>query len=256
MPRASTSRQSAAAVSSSSPVREARTRRSAATSTSTSTRRAPSRRTNGHANDDDHARRSDSVDIDVDMPEGNPARADRNSVNDEAEEQEEQEQPAEEVLATSRDTFYITIYALVRLIPAGRVTTYGESGLSPPFDIGHSDVYCLFIPFSSVLPSGSRTIYRLTSAGHLAKLAGRPRNSRLVGQALKFLPRRMGIPPEELPPLPAGEAVAAPDALANGAYVPWHRVINSRGVISARGSVGYILAPYEMPRKRLKRRLT
>ena len=55
----------------------------------------------------------------------------------------------------------------------------------------------------------------------------------------------MGIPPDELPAQPAAnggqeleaDAEAVPDQLTNGAYVPWHRVINSRGVISARGSV-------------------
>jgi len=51
----------------------------------------------------------------------------------------------------------------------------------------------------------------VTSYGHIAKLIGMPRHSRLVGQALKFLS------PNPVPP------------------VPWYRVISSSGVISSRG---------------------
>ncbi|KAF8183650.1 MGMT family protein [Pholiota molesta] len=49
---------------------------------------------------------------------------------------------------------------------------------------------------------------RVTSYGHIAKLAGMPNHSRHVGQALKFLP------PNTNPP------------------IPWHRVIGASGTIS------------------------
>lgn len=52
---------------------------------------------------------------------------------------------------------------------------------------------------------------RVTSYGHIAKLAGMPNHSRHVGQALKFLP------PNTNPP------------------IPWHRVISASGTISSRG---------------------
>ncbi|ODQ51352.1 DNA binding methylated-DNA--cysteine S-methyltransferase [Saitoella complicata NRRL Y-17804] len=67
------------------------------------------------------------------------------------------------------EAFYDAVYTCVRLIPYGRVTTYG----------------------------------------HIAKLIDAPRNSRQVGQALKYLP-------------------------ADQADVPWHRVISSSGKISPR----------------------
>ncbi|KAF8597702.1 MGMT family protein [Ceratobasidium sp. AG-I] len=64
----------------------------------------------------------------------------------------------------------------------------------------HSKVYAAVreIPFG-----------RVTSYGHIAKIIGMPRNSRHVGQALKFLP--------------------------DGTDIPWHRVIASSGTISSRG---------------------
>ncbi|KAF9481484.1 MGMT family protein, partial [Pholiota conissans] len=52
---------------------------------------------------------------------------------------------------------------------------------------------------------------KVTSYGHIAKLAGMPNHSRHVGQALKFLP------PNTNPP------------------IPWHRVIGASGTISSRG---------------------
>ncbi|CEL57132.1 Alkyltransferase-like protein 1 OS=Schizosaccharomyces pombe (strain 972 / ATCC 24843) GN=atl1 PE=1 SV=1 [Rhizoctonia solani AG-1 IB] len=50
---------------------------------------------------------------------------------------------------------------------------------------------------------------RVTSYGHIAKIAGMPRYSRHVGKALKFLP--------------------------GDSDIPWHRVIASNGTISSRG---------------------
>ncbi|PFH53628.1 hypothetical protein AMATHDRAFT_73426 [Amanita thiersii Skay4041] len=52
---------------------------------------------------------------------------------------------------------------------------------------------------------------RVTTYGHIAKLIGMPNYSRHVGQALKFLSPETNSP------------------------VPWHRVINSAGMISSRG---------------------
>lgn len=121
MPRASTSRASAAAASSSSPAREARSRRSVAAAASTSVR--PRRQaTNGRAydnddDDDEQQARSASEDIDEDVQEA--------EVQGEEPDPEQEDEAGPPVVADTRDTFYITIYALVRLIPPGRVTTYG-----------------------------------------------------------------------------------------------------------------------------------
>lgn len=75
--------------------------------------------------------------------------------------------------------FHYAVYEAVQLIPEGRVTTYG----------------------------------------HIAKLIYRPRNSRQVGQALKFLP---------------SEDNNENDYPFNNENVPWWRVISSAGVISPR----------------------
>ncbi|BEJ15818.1 hypothetical protein CspHIS471_0504230 [Cutaneotrichosporon sp. HIS471] len=53
---------------------------------------------------------------------------------------------------------------------------------------------------------------RVTTYGHIAKLAGYPNYSRHVGNALKTLP--------------------------SGTPVPWFRVISSKGIISPRGDGG------------------
>lgn len=78
--------------------------------------------------------------------------------------------------------FYTAVYAVVRLIPKGQVTTYGSSSLT-----------------------------NLTLAGHIAKLIHRPRNSRQVGAALKYL---------------------------QDETVPWQRVVNHKGIISPRDTPG------------------
>lgn len=67
--------------------------------------------------------------------------------------------------------FRAAVYALVRTVPEGRVTTYGD----------------------------------------VAAVAGSPRAARQVGYAMAALPE--------------------------GTDVPWHRVINSKGMISHRGDV-------------------
>ncbi|KAF8699579.1 6-O-methylguanine DNA methyltransferase, DNA binding domain, partial [Rhizoctonia solani] len=59
--------------------------------------------------------------------------------------------------------FHAQVYAAVRQIPIGRVTSYTAS--NPTF-----------------------------SSGHIAKIVGMPRHSRHVGQALKFLPDGSDIP--------------------------------------------------------------
>ncbi|KAL1411306.1 Alkyltransferase-like protein 1 [Vanrija albida] len=53
---------------------------------------------------------------------------------------------------------------------------------------------------------------RVTSYGHIAKLAGYPNYSRHVGQALRMLPA--------------------------GSDIPWQRVLNAKGLISPRGDEG------------------
>jgi methylated-DNA-protein-cysteine methyltransferase-like protein len=78
--------------------------------------------------------------------------------------------------------FYDAVYSVVRLIPKGQVTTYGTSPLNFP--------WC---------------------PGHVAKLIDRPRNSRQVGQALKYL---------------------------QDDTVPWQRVVNHKGIISPRDEPG------------------
>jgi methylated-DNA-protein-cysteine methyltransferase-like protein len=75
--------------------------------------------------------------------------------------------------------FHYAVYDTVQLIPYGKVTTYG----------------------------------------HIAKLIYKPRNSRQVGQALKYLPA--GLDNE----------LGYPFSTQN---VPWWRVISSSGVISPR----------------------
>lgn len=57
-----------------------------------------------------------------------------------------------------------------------------------------------------MIPPGNITTY-----GHIARLAGSPRHSRMVGAALKYL---------------------------QDPTVPWQRVINSSGAISDRGDGG------------------
>jgi methylated-DNA-protein-cysteine methyltransferase-like protein len=78
--------------------------------------------------------------------------------------------------------FYNAVYSVVRLIPKGQVTTYGTSSLNIPL-----------------------------TPGHVAKLIDRPRNSRQVGQALKYL---------------------------QDDTVPWQRVVNHKGIISPRDEPG------------------
>ncbi|GAA5925829.1 MGMT family protein [Sporobolomyces koalae] len=121
-----------------------------------------------------------------------------------------------------RQTFHEEVYRTVRRIPEGRVASYGT----------------------------------------IAKLVGHPRHSRMVGTALKCLPMSMSSP--YLPPAPrsssgdssssaTSSATFPGSTLANGLaaveeeyiqpapepnpdWVPWHRVVNSTGVISPRGN--------------------
>jgi methylated-DNA-protein-cysteine methyltransferase-like protein len=64
---------------------------------------------------------------------------------------------------------------------------------------------------------------RVATYGQVAELAGLPRQARLVGYALHALPEAK--------------------------QVPWQRVVNAQGRISARGLAGY----EELQRKRLER---
>lgn len=81
-----------------------------------------------------------------------------------------------------------------------------------------------------LIPRGMVTTY-----GHLARLAGYPSHSRLVGQALKFLG----------PSIVAAEEAnggGGPDAGAGvpgeAGEVPWFRVLSASGAISDRGDGG------------------
>lgn len=85
-----------------------------------------------------------------------------------------------------------------------------------------------------LIPRGMVTTY-----GHLARLAGYPSHSRLVGQALKFLG----------PSIVAAEAANGGGAAGAGAgvgagepgeagEVPWFRVLSASGAISDRGDGG------------------
>jgi methylated-DNA-protein-cysteine methyltransferase-like protein len=65
---------------------------------------------------------------------------------------------------------------------------------------------------------------RVATYGQIAELAGLPRRARLVGYAL--------------------------NALAAGNRLPWHRIVNAQGRISARGDGGIAA---QMQRRRLER---
>jgi methylated-DNA-protein-cysteine methyltransferase-like protein len=82
-------------------------------------------------------------------------------------------------------SFYNAVYTVVRLIPKGQVTTYGT------------------------IPAVLHLL--MIFLGHVAKLIHRPRNSRQVGQALKYL---------------------------QDETVPWQRVVNHKGIISPRDEPG------------------
>ncbi|PWN92977.1 hypothetical protein FA10DRAFT_276929 [Acaromyces ingoldii] len=98
--------------------------------------------------------------------------------------------------------FHATVYELTRLIPRGMVTTYG----------------------------------------HLARLAGYPSHSRLVGQALKFLGPSI-VAAEEANGGGGGGGAGAGAGLGAGepgeaGEVPWFRVLSASGAISDRGDGG------------------
>ncbi|BGP40185.1 Alkyltransferase-like protein 1 [Rhodotorula kratochvilovae] len=87
---------------------------------------------------------------------------------------------------------------------------------------------------------------KVCSYGQIAKLIGHPRHSRMVGAALKVLPKRLSLP--FLPPAPSSTSSAsssaaaeqepdvAPEPETNPDWVPWHRVVSSSGLISPRGN--------------------
>ncbi|GAA5823406.1 hypothetical protein JCM3770_000728 [Rhodotorula araucariae] len=81
------------------------------------------------------------------------------------------------------------------------------------------------------IPEGS-----VCSYGQIATLIGHPRHSRMVGAALKVLPRRLALPflPPRSPSDPGPEPEPEPEP--NPAWVPWHRVVSSSGLISPRGN--------------------
>ncbi len=77
--------------------------------------------------------------------------------------------------------------------------------ITPP---GEPSLYDLIYDMVCSVPEG-----RVASYGQIARLIGRPRNARQVGYALAALPEEH--------------------------EVPWHRVVNAKGEISARAKAGY-----------------
>lgn len=118
--------------------------------------------------------------------------------------------------------FNAQVYDVVRRIPEGRVR------------LSH-------LLYSPTVRSLSPTP-QVCSYGTIAKLLHRPQNSRLVGQALKLLPRALSSPhlPQPDPPPDAGEDYVLPAPPLNPDFVPWHRVVASSGVISPRGNDGAV----------------
>jgi len=81
---------------------------------------------------------------------------------------------------------------------------------TPVGGAGRDALYQRFYALIDCIPRG-----RVATYGQIAREAGRPRHARHVGYALRALPP--------------------------GSKLPWYRVINSRGEISARPSEGYPL---------------
>ncbi|KAL8293681.1 hypothetical protein RQP46_000382 [Phenoliferia psychrophenolica] len=97
----------------------------------------------------------------------------------------------------------------------------GPAPLSPTFN---ADVYAM-----------------VASYGDIAKLLGRPQNSRLVGAALKVLPPHLSSPdlPAPAPTSPSSSSSSQGDDVLpapqpNPDFVPWHRILSSSGIISPR----------------------
>ncbi|KAI6892768.1 hypothetical protein KC318_g13025 [Hortaea werneckii] len=77
--------------------------------------------------------------------------------------------------------------------------------------------------FSAVYKAVQEVPYgRVTSYGHIATLIGYPQRPRQVGVCLKHLP----------------SSSDQPNARYNSNTVPWQRIINSKGMISQRGTGG------------------
>ncbi|GAA5987793.1 hypothetical protein JCM11641_004931 [Rhodosporidiobolus odoratus] len=127
----------------------------------------------------------------------------------------------QEAERTSAQEFNRKVYEMVRQVPEGKVCSYGQ----------------------------------------IAKLISHPRHSRMVGTALKVLPRSLSSP-YLLPPRPnpaaanveadpltgedeqeekeEDEEAVMPEPEPNPDWVPWHRIVSSSGVISPRGSTAAV----------------
>ncbi|GMG43401.1 unnamed protein product [Ambrosiozyma monospora] len=70
---------------------------------------------------------------------------------------------------------------------------------------------------------------KVTSYGHIAKLVGRPNNSRQVGQSLKHFRANNRLIPVQL-------------RIADIDSFPWWRVVSSQGAISKREDMGGVIA--------------
>lgn len=101
-------------------------------------------------------------------------------------------------------------------------------------------------PFPS-LPYLTIWYTQVSSYGDIARFLSRPQNSRLVGSALKVLPRSFSspyLPQVPLPPTNNDDNAQGnsetdeplPPPLPNPNFVPWHRILSSTGVISPRGN--------------------
>ncbi|BGP16478.1 hypothetical protein JCM10213_007916 [Rhodosporidiobolus nylandii] len=151
------------------------------------------------------------------IPSSRPSPASRKSrsskaAQDAGESDSEDEGVDEGDGKVERDEFNQKVYDMVRRIPEGQVASYGL----------------------------------------IARLISHPRHSRMVGSALKCLPRSLSspvlIPARPAPPSPTSSAEngaddeeeVMPEPEPNPDFVPWHRVLSSSGVISPRGSIAAV----------------
>ncbi|CCE78356.1 Piso0_000977 [Millerozyma farinosa CBS 7064] len=111
----------------------------------------------------------------------------------------------------------------------------GDQGFTMKLTDENKAFYYEVFRLVSLIPRGS-----VTSYGHIAYLAGRPQNSRLVGTALKhfrYIARRLN---EEIDASDqASEQVSRASSTSRKVDIdslPWWRVVSSAGRISPRGN--------------------
>lgn len=135
-----------------------------------------------------------------------------------AKQTEEVEKPT--LVTRVPDTFNADVYAVVRRIPEGKASDHSLPSHTTQLTFIYTQVF---------------------SYGDIAKLLGRPQNSRLVGAALKILPASLSSPELLQPPTSSSSPSSSsendqplPIPLPNPDFVPWHRVLSSSGIISPR----------------------